>query len=73
MDTYNHRFYDLSHSQPNLTVIDTKNGSILGTIHAGGAPEESVIDGRGHIYVNLVDKAAIAVIDANTMEGNRQV
>ena len=68
VDTYNHRFYDLSHAAPNITVIDTKDGSILGTIDIGGAPEQAVSDGRGHIYVDIEDKAAIAVIDANTMK-----
>jgi len=68
VDTYNHRFYDLSHTAPNITVIDTKDGSVLGTIDIGGAPEQAVTDGRGHIYVDIEDKGAIAVIDANTMK-----
>jgi DNA-binding beta-propeller fold protein YncE len=67
VDTFNHRFYDLSHAQPNITVIDTKDGAILGTIDIGGAPEQAVTDGKGHIYVDIEDKAAIAVIDARTM------
>ena len=67
VDTFNHRFYDLSHSAPNITVIDTKDGSILGTIDIGGAPEQAVTDGKGHIYVDIEDKSAIAVIDAKTM------
>jgi DNA-binding beta-propeller fold protein YncE len=67
-DTYNHRFYVLSHSAPNITVIDDKDGSILGTIDIGGAPEQAATDGHGKIYVDIVNKAAIAVIDANTMK-----
>jgi hypothetical protein len=67
-DAYNHRFYVLSHSAPNITVLDDKDGSILGTIDIGGAPEQAATDGRGKIYVDIVDKAAIAVIDANTMQ-----
>ena len=67
-DTYNHRFYVLSHSEPNITVLDDKDGAILGTIDIGGAPEQAAADGRGKIYVDIVDKAAIAVIDANTMK-----
>ena len=67
-DAYNHRFYVLSHSVPNITILDDKDGSILGTINIGGAPEQAVTDGRGKIYVDIVDKAAIAVIDANTMQ-----
>jgi len=67
-DAYNHHFYILSHSAPNITVLDDKDGSILGTIDIGGAPEQAATDGRGKIYVDIEDKAAIAVIDANTMK-----
>ena len=67
-DPYNHRFYVLSHAEPNITVLDDKDGSILGTINIGGAPEQAATDGRGKIYVDIVDKAAVAVIDANTMK-----
>jgi DNA-binding beta-propeller fold protein YncE len=67
-DPYNHRFYVLSHAAPNITVLDDKDGSILGTIDIGGAPEQAATDGHGKIYVDIEDKAAIAVIDANTMK-----
>jgi hypothetical protein len=67
-DVYNHRFYILSHSAPNITVLDDKDGSILGTIDIGGAPEEAATDGHGKIYVDIEDKAAIAVIDAGAMK-----
>jgi glutamine cyclotransferase len=67
-DTVNHRFYDLSHSTPNITVIDDKDGSILTTIDIGGAPEQGQFDGKNRIYVDIEDKDAIAVIDATTMK-----
>ena len=60
-DAYNHHFYVLSHSEPNITVLDDKDGSILGTIDIGGAPEQAATDGHGKIYVDIEDKAAIAV------------
>jgi DNA-binding beta-propeller fold protein YncE len=66
-DAYNHRFYVLSHSAPNITVLDDKDGTILGTIDIGGAPEQAATDGHGRIYVDIEDKAAIAVIDADKM------
>ena len=66
-DPYTHHFYILSHSAPNITVLDDKDGAILGTIDIGGAPEQAVTDGNGKIYVDIEDKDAIAVIDANTM------
>ncbi len=67
-DPYNHHFYVLSHAAPNITVLDDKDGSILGTIDIGGAPEQAATDGRGKIYVDIEDKSAIAVIDVNTMK-----
>jgi DNA-binding beta-propeller fold protein YncE len=67
-DTRNHRFYILSHSQPNVTVLDDKDGSILGTIDLGGAPEQAAADGNGKIYIDLEDKDAIAVVNADTMK-----
>ncbi len=67
-DPYNHHFYILSHAAPNITVLDDKDGAILGTIDIGGAPEQAATDGHGKIYVDIEDKAAIAVIDANTMK-----
>src|SRR5260370_13006518 len=67
-DPYNHHFYILSHAEPNITVLDDKDGSILGTIDIGGAPEQAATDGRGKIYVDIEDKAAIAVIDTNSMK-----
>jgi DNA-binding beta-propeller fold protein YncE len=67
-DAFNHHFYVLSHAEPNITVLDDKDGSILGTIDIGGAPEQAATDGHGKIYVDIEDKASIAVIDANTMK-----
>ena len=67
-DPYNHHFYILSHAAPNITVLDDKDGSILGTIDIGGAPEQAATDGRGKIYVDIEDKSAIAVIDVNTLK-----
>ncbi len=66
-DPLYHRFYVLSHAAPNITVLDDKDGTILGTIDIGGMPEQAATDGRGHIYVDIEDKGAIAVIDAKTM------
>ena len=66
-DPFNERVYDLSHSAPNATVIDAKDGSIVGTVDLGGAPEQAVSDGNGHVYVDIEDKGNIAVLDAKTL------
>jgi DNA-binding beta-propeller fold protein YncE len=62
------RIYVLSHSQPNATVIDGKDGSIVGTIDLGGAPEQAASDGKGHLYVCIEDKDNIAVVDVKTLK-----
>jgi DNA-binding beta-propeller fold protein YncE len=62
------RIYVLSHSTPNVTVIDAKDGSIVGTIDLGGAPEQGALDGKGHLYIDLEDKGSIAVVDTKTMK-----
>jgi len=62
------RVYVLSHSQPNVTVIDSKDGSVAGTIDLGGAPEQATSDGHGHLYVVLEDKDQIAVVDVKTLK-----
>jgi DNA-binding beta-propeller fold protein YncE len=66
-DPFNARVYVFSHRAPNATVIDARDGSILGTIDLGGAPEQAVSDGKGHIYVDIEDKGNIAVVDAKTL------
>jgi DNA-binding beta-propeller fold protein YncE len=67
-DPFNQRVYILSHVAPNATVIDTKDGSVAGTIDLGGAPEQAVTDGKGHLYIDIEDKNNIAVVDAKTMQ-----
>jgi YVTN family beta-propeller protein len=67
-DSSNGRVYVFSHGAPNVTVIDAKNGSVVGTIDLGGAPEQAVSDGKGHLYVDLEDKGSIAVVDAKTLK-----
>jgi DNA-binding beta-propeller fold protein YncE len=67
-DPFNERVYVFSHSKPNATAIDAKDGSVVGTIDLGGAPEQAVTDGNGHLYVDLEDKDNIAVVDAKSLK-----
>jgi len=66
-DPYNERVWVLSHMPPYATVIDAKAGTVVGTLDLGGAPEQAVSNGKGTIYVNISDKANIAVVDAKNM------
>jgi hypothetical protein len=67
-DPFTQHVHILSHSAPNVTVIDTKDGSILGTIDLGGQPEQGASDGAGKLYISLEDKSQVAVVDAKTMK-----
>ena len=62
------RIFVLSHSQPNATVIDGKDGSVVGTIDLGGAPEQAQSDGAGNLYVDLEDKDKVAVVDVKSLK-----
>jgi DNA-binding beta-propeller fold protein YncE len=62
------RIYVLSHTQPNATIIDAKDGAVVGTIDLGGAPEQAVSDGQGHLYVNLEDASNVAVVDVKSLQ-----
>jgi len=49
-------------------VLDARDGSIVGTIDLGGAPEQAASDGHGHLFVDLEDKGSIAVVDVKTLK-----
>jgi DNA-binding beta-propeller fold protein YncE len=66
-DPFSQRVYILSHAAPEVTVIDPKDGSVAGTIDLGGEPEQAATDGKGHLYIDLEDKASIAVVDTKTL------
>ena len=66
-DPYNERVWVLSHMPPYATVIDAKEGTVVGTLDLGGEPEQAVSDGKGTVYVNISDKANIAVVDAKNL------
>ena len=62
-DPFNERVWIFSHRSPNAIVINAADGTLAGTFDLGGAPEQAVTDGKGHLYVDLEDKDQIAVVD----------
>jgi hypothetical protein len=66
-DAFNDRVWVLSHIASNATVINAADGSIAGTVDLGGMPEQTVSDGKGHLYADLEDKGQIAVVDAKSL------
>lgn len=66
-DPFNERVWVLSHMPPYATVLDAKDGTVAGTIDLGGQPEQAASDGKGTVYVNIMDKSNIAVVDAKNL------
>jgi DNA-binding beta-propeller fold protein YncE len=66
-DPFNERVWVLSHTPPYATVIDAKEGAVVGTVDVGGAPEQLVSDDQGTVYVNISDKGSVGVVDAKSM------
>ena len=66
-DPATHHVYILSHVTPNVTVLDAATGDIVKAFDVGGAVEQSVVDNHGHLFIDLEDKDAIAVVDTNTL------
>ncbi len=68
-DAFNQRVYVFSHPTKDATVIDSKDGTVLGTIDLGGVPEEGVADGKGMLYVVMQDAVgSVTAVDVNTMK-----
>jgi DNA-binding beta-propeller fold protein YncE len=68
-DGFNQRVYIFSHPTKNATVIDAKDGTVLGTIDLGGVPEEGVPDGKGMLYVVMQDaQGSVTAVDVRTMK-----
>jgi hypothetical protein len=68
-DSFNQRVYVFSHPTKDATVIDTKDGMVLGTVDLGGTPEQGVGDGKGTLYVVMQDPVgSVTKVDVKTMK-----
>ena len=68
-DPFNERVYVFSHPTKDATVIDTKDGTVLGTVDLGGTPEQGVGDGKGMLYVVMQDAVgSVTAVDVKTMK-----
>src|SRR5437879_5433359 len=68
-DAFNDRVYVFSHPTKDATVIDAKDGTVLGTIDLGGVPEQGVADGKGMLYVVMQDAVgSVTAVGVKTMK-----
>ena len=53
----------MDHAGGDITLVDPKTMKAVGTIPVGGTLEFAAVDGAGKAFVNVEDKAELAVID----------
>ncbi len=68
LEPFTDRIYVFSHEAPSITVIDPKDGVVVGTVEVGGAMEQAQSDGQGKLYVDVEDEKKIAVVDVKTLK-----
>jgi len=68
-DPFSQRVYVFSHPTKDATVIDAKEGTVLGKIDLGGVPEQGVGDGKGMLYVVMQDaQGSVTAVDVKSMK-----
>lgn len=68
-DAFNQRVYVFSHPTKDASVIDSKDGTLLGKVDLGGVPEQGVGDGKGMLYVVMQDAVgSVTAVDVKTMK-----
>jgi DNA-binding beta-propeller fold protein YncE len=70
-DSYSKHVFTFNGRGKNATAFDSE-GKVLATIPLDGRPEFAVSDSAGRIFVNIEDKAEIAVIDATKLAVERR-
>ncbi len=62
------RVFAFDHRQGHVTVINAKDGAVVGGIEIGGMPEFPATDERGSVWVGLEDESKLVKIDAPSMK-----
>lgn len=66
-DPATRRVFTFNGGSSSATAIDAARGTIAGTVTLAGKPEAAVLDGAGHVWVNIEDKSEIEEFDARTL------
>ncbi len=61
------RVFTFNLNTHNATVVDSKEGKVVGTFDLGGRPELVGTDAKGNVFANLVQKNVVLHIDARKM------
>jgi DNA-binding beta-propeller fold protein YncE len=63
-DPVSRHVFTYNHGSKDATAVDPSAMSVAGTVKLDGVPEAAVADGKGHVFVNLMDTNEVAEFDA---------
>jgi DNA-binding beta-propeller fold protein YncE len=66
-DPSTRRVFTFNGGSASATVIDAARGTVAGTVALRGKPEAAVLDGAGHVWVNIEDKGEIEEFDPRAL------
>ncbi len=66
-DPVTKRVFTFNLDSNSATVVDSKEGKVVGAFDLGGRPELAGTDGKGNVFINLVQKHVVLQIDARKM------
>jgi DNA-binding beta-propeller fold protein YncE len=61
------RIFTFNLKTHNATVVDSKEGKVVGSFDLGGRPELVGTDAKGNVFANLVQKNVVLQIDSRKM------
>jgi len=67
-DRESNHVFTFNHGSKDATAIDPAAEKVVGTVALEGVPEAAVSDGKGHVFVNLMDKAEVVEFDARDFQ-----
>jgi YVTN family beta-propeller protein len=65
-DSASHNVLTFNGKSGDASVIDPAKNAVVATIALPGKPEFAVMDGSGHVYVNIEDKSELVKIDSSS-------
>jgi DNA-binding beta-propeller fold protein YncE len=67
-DPLTHRVFSFNGDSQDATVLDAATGKVDGTINIGGKPEFALADGKGSVYLDIVDKNLVLKINSRSLK-----
>lgn len=61
------RVFTFNLNSQNATVVDSKDGKVVGAFDLGGRPELAGTDAKGGVFINLVQNNVVLKIDSRAM------